>query len=240
MRRYDILKGDSTPDSDNGTAPRTDNDDVARIAGGFDDDGTPCARAVLTPNEDQRTKEILIDHRPAIPVIFLPGVMGTLLSDKTTGKPVWSPPNLDAVGSGIVGVASVLAGWPACATKRAKRFDPDQAVVDPRGPIKLGNSGLTEEEARRRGWGALHRWSYQSTLAWLDTRSTIPCWPAFPRENGPKGMQKASRLRLERCWAPTQPTTVVTDKAIRSMPTRRPSSHWPAIATAFTPSATTG
>ncbi|GLQ48552.1 esterase/lipase family protein [Dyella flava] len=168
----------SAPDSN--TAPSADNDDVVRIVGGFDDDGTPYARAVLTPNEDQRTKEILVDHRPAIPVIFLPGVMGTLLSDKTTGKPVWSPPNLDAIGSGIVGVASVLAGWPVGAAKRAKHFDPDQAVVDPRGPIKLGNSGLTEEEARRRGWGALHRWSYQPTLAWLEYTLNHPMLAGLP------------------------------------------------------------
>jgi hypothetical protein len=141
--------------------------DAVRLNGGFDPDGMPSARAVLTPESDQRGKEVHFDPRQPIPVIFLPGVMGTLLADKDTGETVWYPPNLDAVGSTISGAVSVLAGWFASAAKRAKRFDPGQAVVDPRGPVKVGESGLSEDEARRRGWSTVHRWSYQPALAWL-------------------------------------------------------------------------
>ena len=52
--------------------------DAVRITGGFDSDGTPSARTVLTVENDKRNKEVLLDHRQPIPVIFLPGVMGTL------------------------------------------------------------------------------------------------------------------------------------------------------------------
>ncbi|MGT2491022.1 hypothetical protein ACU4GD_12010 [Cupriavidus basilensis] len=120
------------------------------------------ARAVLTPDSDQRCKEISFDPRSPIPVIFLPGVMGSLLANKDTGEEVWYPPNMDSVVSGISGAISVIAGWFASAAGRAKRFDPIPAVVDPRGPVKVGNSGLSEAEARRRGWSTVHRWSYQA------------------------------------------------------------------------------
>jgi hypothetical protein len=154
--------------------------DAVHITGGFDPDGTPSARTVLTVERDKRTKEVLLDHRQPVPVIFLPGVMGTLLADKDTGETMWYPPNLDAVGSSISGAVSVLAGWFARASKRAKRFDPSQAVVDPRGPVKVGQCGLSEDEARRRGWSTVHRWSYQPALAWLQTTLDNPMLEGKP------------------------------------------------------------
>ena len=157
-------------DNQNATVPDTGHgsDDVVRLTAGFDPDGVASARAVLTPDSDQRCKEISFDPRSPIPVIFLPGVMGSLLANKDTGEEVWYPPNMDSVVSGISGAISVIAGWFASAAGRAKRFDPIPAVVDPRGPVKVGNSGLSEAEARRRGWSTVHRWSYQGTLAWLE------------------------------------------------------------------------
>jgi hypothetical protein len=169
---------ESTPNADP-DIPGSENDAV-HITGGFDPDGTPSARTVLTVEGDKRTKEVLLDHRPPIPVIFLPGVMGTLLADKKTGGTVWYPPNLDAVGSGISGAVSVVAGWFRSAAKRGKRFDPDQAVVDPRGPIEVGGCSLTKEEARRRGWCTVHRWSYQPALAWLQNMLDNPMLAGEP------------------------------------------------------------
>jgi hypothetical protein len=154
--------------------------DAVRITGGFDSDGTPSARAVLTVEDDKRGKEVHLDPRQPIPVIFLPGVMGTLLADKDTGGTVWYPPNMDTVGSSISGAVSVIAGWFASAAKRAKRFDPGQAVVDPRGPVKVGGCGLPEDEARRRGWSTVHRWSYQPTLDWLQTALDNPMFDGEP------------------------------------------------------------
>ncbi|KQR80019.1 hypothetical protein ASG35_30595 [Burkholderia sp. Leaf177] len=159
------LTSKSTPEAD--SIIEGSENDAVRLLGGFDSDGMPAARAVLTPDSDQRGKEIHFDPRQPIPVIFLPGVMGTLLADKDTGGTVWRPPNMDAFGSAISGAISIVAGWFANAAKRAKLFDPEQAIVDPRGPVEVGDSGLSEDEARRRGWSTVHRWSYQPTLAWL-------------------------------------------------------------------------
>jgi hypothetical protein len=54
------------------------------------------AEATLTPSSNQADKIISCDPRPAIPVIFLPGVMGTNLKSRK-GKSVWSPPNMSDV-----------------------------------------------------------------------------------------------------------------------------------------------
>jgi len=153
-------------------APGTSSgDDTVVIPSSHDVDGTPTAKPVLTPDSDQRCKEIHCDPRPPIPVIFLPGVMGTLLANKDTGATVWSAPNMDHVASAIPGALSIVGGYLASATARETRLDPTVAVVDPRGPVEVStsdvDSGLSEEEAKRRGWGTVHRWSYQPTLAWL-------------------------------------------------------------------------
>jgi len=166
-------------------------DDVVRLSGGFDADGVPCARAVLTPDSDRRRKEVHVDPRPPIPVIFIPGVMGSLLANRDTGEEIWFPPNLDSVMSGIAGVFSVMAGWFDSAAKRATRFDPLSAVVDPRGPVKVShegvNSGLSEEEARRRGWSTVHRWSYQPTLVWLEYTLNRPMLAGVPHGEWAQG-----------------------------------------------------
>lgn len=152
------------------TASAEGQEDVVRLPSSIDTDGTPCAHAVITPDADRRQKECVFDNRPPIPVIFLPGVMGTLLCDKDSGASLWAPPNLDSVASAIPGVLSVLTGYFQSAAQRQTRFNPLQAVVDPSGPvisIDKHRFGFDQVEARRRGWSTVHRWSYQHMLLWL-------------------------------------------------------------------------
>jgi hypothetical protein len=195
-----------TSDSDNGITPSADQDDVVRIRGSLDENGTPFARLVLTPNHDKRVKEILFERRPAIPVIFLPGVMGSLLVNKDTGATVWHPPNIDAVGSTITGVASVLAGWFASAASREKRFNPDDAVVDTSGPIIDGKETISEQEAKRRGWNTVHRWSYQPTLLWLEHTLNRPMLAGVPYGEWAEGSKDGEKAALHAVLG-THPTT---------------------------------
>lgn len=189
------VPGAAMPDAANG------GDDVVRLSSGFDADGVPSARAVLTPDSDQRCKEVHVDPRPPIPVIFIPGVMGTLLSNRDSGEEIWAPPNLDSVTSGIAGVFAVIAGWFASATKRATRYDPLLAVVDPRGPVKVTHNGLTsglsEDEARRRGWSTVHRWSYQPTLMWLEHTLNHPMLGGVPQGEWAQGDPKGKAAALK-------------------------------------------
>lgn len=160
------------------TSPDTAGDNnTVQLHASHDLDGVPYAHAVLTPESDTSRKEILLDPRPAIPVIFLPGVMGSLLVHKKTGATIWYPPNMDSVWSMLPGGLSVLGGYTETAVERQIRFDPTVAVVDPTGPVISFDKerlGLNKDEARRRGWSTVHRWSYQPTLVWLQDMLNHP------------------------------------------------------------------
>ena len=186
--------------STNGTCPENDNSDVVHLNSEFDVNGLSSTHTVLTADNDKRCKEVHCDPRTPIPVIFLPGVMGSLLCDQETGEELWYPPNMDAVLSGTAGVVSVIGGYFASATKRATRFDPQRAIVDPRGPIIELDSkefGFDEKEARRRGWSTVHRWSYQPTLAWLQETLNKPMLSGEPLGEWSHGDHEGKKAALK-------------------------------------------
>ena len=47
-------------------------------------------------------------------------------------------------------------------------------MVDDRDDIDVGESGLSRTEARERGWGEIHRWSYHGILAYLQKQLNEP------------------------------------------------------------------
>nr|WKF59812.1 hypothetical protein HUO10_004323 [Paraburkholderia busanensis] len=163
-----------------GTTDETSSDDaeqeVVRLASRTDKDGHSAAQAPLTPADDTRVKETLHCVRPTIPVIFIPGVMGSPLATKDSGDMAWSAPNTDTITSGLAGLCSLIAGWFRSASSREKLFDPHTVTVTPLGPlIDLDkDSPLTEDEARRRGWGSVYRSSYQPVLLWLEQQLNNP------------------------------------------------------------------
>ena len=80
----------------------------------------------LTPKNQCDTVTIFVDRRKIIPVLFLPGIMGTNLKNKKLGgDPVWSPPN--NIFSGIVTLLEYLG---KNASRRAAELDPDATQVD--------------------------------------------------------------------------------------------------------------
>lgn len=162
--------------------------EVVQLIGRTDSDGTSYAIATLTPASDTRRKEILLDPRPIIPVIFLPGVMGSLLANRDTGEAVFFAPNTDGLLQYAGALWSLLGWWFMSASAREHAFDPDKAVVTPLGPITVVGHGvggldepmLDEAEARRRGWGSVHRTSYQPVLSWLEEQLNLPMWLGKP------------------------------------------------------------
>jgi hypothetical protein len=153
------------------------------MMGRTDKDGASYVHATLTPASDTRVKEFLCDVRPIIPVIFLPGVMGSLLADKETGKELFFAPNTDGALQYIGALAALIGMWFQSAKSRQRTFDPDRAVVTPFGPIHVARKAffgedpqplVDEEEARRRGWGSVHRTSYHGVLSWLEEQLNLP------------------------------------------------------------------
>ncbi|KQR78931.1 hypothetical protein ASG35_11275 [Burkholderia sp. Leaf177] len=93
-----------------------------------------------------------------IPVIFVPGIMGTNLKSSESGDPVWL----------IDSALGLATDWAfAGAATRKTLLDPRLTEVFPEGKIYSG-TGQTESELRWRGWGEVARSSYGKWLVWLE------------------------------------------------------------------------
>ncbi len=129
-------------------------------------DGTQQATVRLTETRDTRVKQIVFASPWVIPVIFVPGVMGSNLKvkDNQDGETVWTPPN-----STIAGLPLVFEFLFKRPKARQERFNPTNAEVDWNGPIEPGPVKLNEPEGtvatlRKRGWGSVHADSYHGLL----------------------------------------------------------------------------
>ncbi|RQZ39106.1 alpha/beta hydrolase [Burkholderia sp. Bp9090] len=149
--------------------------DVVQLMGRTAPDGSSFGKFTLTPASDTRQKELLCDVRPIIPVIFIPGVMGTLLVNKNTGDELFFPPNADTGSSKAAAAPWLYGAYHKNAAERQTKFNPLEAAVTTLGPINVGDGKtISEDEARRRGWGSVHRWSYHPFLLWLEQTLNSP------------------------------------------------------------------
>ncbi|RQZ17135.1 alpha/beta hydrolase [Burkholderia sp. Bp9031] len=175
---------DNQAGNQGGDSPFSDDaeQEVVRQTGRTAPDGSSYGTFTLTPASDTRQKELLCDVRPIIPVIFLPGVMGSLLTDNENGNELFFAPNTDGMLGNLGALPALLGLWFTSATTRERQFDPTRAAVTPLGPINVGKHGkndvpeqfVDEKEARRRGWGSIHRTSYHPVLAWLEETLNQP------------------------------------------------------------------
>jgi pimeloyl-ACP methyl ester carboxylesterase len=131
----------------------------------IDDDGEQFVPVTLTSTEDQREK-IVLAKPCVIPVLFLPGIMGTNLRKKEGKDIAWRPPNTD-----LRGAADAICQLFNYLFKNAKDRANDLATatveVDPTGPIDSGRSALPRNVLVARGWGALMRSSYHPFMGEL-------------------------------------------------------------------------
>ncbi|WP_174915282.1 esterase/lipase family protein [Burkholderia lata] len=161
----------------NVVSPFNDNFDqeAVQLMGRTAPDGSSFGQFTLTPASDTRSKELLCDVRPIIPVIFIPGVMGTLLVNENTGDEMFFPPNAGPGDSKASAGAWLYGAYHQNAAERETKFNPLVAKVTTLGPINVGDGkAISEDEARRRGWGSIHRWSYHPFLLWLEQTLNSP------------------------------------------------------------------
>lgn len=112
-----------------------------------------------------------IPSRLAIPIIFVPGIMGSNLKANRDnrslkpGAPAWRPPN------GVAEKLGSLKVWKSRnPAQRQTVLNPAGTEVDAGGPVKLlGYSveRLNPETARNSGWGEVHLESYGAILNYL-------------------------------------------------------------------------
>jgi pimeloyl-ACP methyl ester carboxylesterase len=133
----------------------------------YNPDGSVEAFTALSPTTFQVYAHIEVPPQRVIPVLLVPGIMGSNLCKKRNrDEKVWSPPN-GAIQSAQAGGSGAF-NPPA---KRQLAFIPDEAEVDPSGPVALpaGVPWLNETVARDlRGWGTVHMASYGGLLGYLE------------------------------------------------------------------------
>jgi hypothetical protein len=154
-------------------------DQVALIPSRLNKKGVSESRATLTPSSDTRDKVILCNTRPCVPVIFLPGVMGTNLKS-LAGKSVWAPPNASGAFDIMGAIGSAFCYFFRDAATRQTRLNPSDTMVDDDGDIDVGPSGLSREQAKERGWGEVHKMSYHKSLAYLQWTLNHPMLDGEP------------------------------------------------------------
>ncbi|WP_063803322.1 lipase/acyltransferase domain-containing protein [Burkholderia ubonensis] len=128
----------------------------ARIA----DDGSAHYTSVMSAPDDS-TAVCYMFPNYVIPVIFVPGVMGSNLisiDGKYRGKKVWL----------VNGGAGVAWDWIGSgAETRKQKLDPKTTTVYEGGDIPSGTA-QSEVELRRRGWGTVAKMSYGTFLPFLE------------------------------------------------------------------------
>lgn len=155
-------------------------------------DGVWRCTSTMTPSEFTIRGLALKPAGSIIPVIVVPGIMGTNLRAKNSprseqernkdvgaGEPVWRPPNTDPGGLWD----SII--WDRFTPKRRQlRFDPDTVEVDDSGPVHIphgnGRFHVNRAETRERWWGELHAGSYGALLCALRTRLNQTFWREGP------------------------------------------------------------
>lgn len=116
----------------------------------------------LTPSEQSDTVKLVMRRMSVLPIVFVPGVMGTnLKSNDGNDKQVWR------VDSGLK-TLKIMDGMSA--GDRQKALHPSRTEVDPRGALPDGKvAGLVrEQDFFARGWGEVSKESYQAFLSWLE------------------------------------------------------------------------
>lgn len=111
------------------------------------------------PKGSELIQRCVVYPERVIPIIFIPGVMGSnLKSNRKNGKKIW---NLDSTA----GIAGTWFG--ESAGTRKKKLDPSKTEVDDGGKIDEKKETFLLKTRHERGWGSVAYTSYAPFLSWL-------------------------------------------------------------------------
>jgi len=149
---------------------------VRPVLGRLNDGGSITAGSVTSSPELKLRALCQVLPKRVVPIIFLPGIMGTRLRVRgREKKSAWFPPEntWEEIVQGLVGLFRNAAA-------RQRLLNPDTTEVDDNGRASpssdaatlLGDApGATDaERGKWRGWGQLHADSYKEILHTLEVR----------------------------------------------------------------------
>lgn len=122
--------------------------------------------STTTPTSNETITHAVLGPKYVIPIIFIPGIMGSnIMNDK--GKKVWFPPN------GLLGGIGAAFGGKffRSAKDRQTELDPKTTHVSNTGDINIKKKaikGFGEQEARARGWGTVYWDGYGEGMVFLE------------------------------------------------------------------------
>jgi len=133
-------------------------------------DGSLVAHTVATPTSFKVRARVTIGSRKVIPVILVPGIMGSNLRARrdvksrsddvlAPGEPAWRPPN------GVIEGFWEARRWAGrTPSERQRILDAGSLEVDPNGQLEFAPVGFDAAVLRERGWGEVHAGSYGAVL----------------------------------------------------------------------------
>lgn len=120
----------------------------------------------LTGTQQVDTVKLLIPPGHSIPIVFVPGIMGSnLCNDKN--DPVWL---LNSTGNIPTALLRAWVGKSAAVRQKVLHPDRTQVYKFGRVPKKNAGSGIDVGTYIRRGWGEVSEASYHKFLIWLDEK----------------------------------------------------------------------
>ena len=136
-----------------------------RIPLEHDEKGHPIYRSILSPVSFDQRAHCIAPPIHVIPIIFVPGIMGSNLLNTLLKQSAWMPPN----GKGE-GIKEVRARKRQSPKKRQEQLNPHTTKVDPSGEITIPKDHytITEAGARIRGWGEVHWEGYGQIMLELE------------------------------------------------------------------------
>jgi len=124
----------------------------------YSKEGIQTATTQLTPKSEQGTVDVHCDQRKIIPIVFLPGVMGSILQDKDKNI-VWNPP----AKMWMLDKYKKLNG-----KERQLLLDPKNTEVSDNGEIISGFGYQSEQYLRDRKWGRICADNYHEFMLWCE------------------------------------------------------------------------
>lgn len=148
----------------NNSSPPTDN--TLHLPQEHDADGELMATTTMSRSNDPVEKSVPCKTGKVVPVIFIPGIMGTNLMNMKTKKRVWVAPNIDGVLPVVKTVGVLLGSWFKSAKQRQAELDstPGAVGIYEDGEVEDAGCGLAEKELRIRKWGSIMRSAYHPIM----------------------------------------------------------------------------
>lgn len=169
----------------------------------FDEDMTPKSSSSTSPKDCKLRALGIWPARTVVPVIFIPGIMGTNLSNN--GEKAWVPPN-----GTVKGLGELKRRRKQSPADRQKQLTPDKCeVYEANDAIKIPDTytALDEVEAKRRHWGEVHADSYLEILLKLEETLNHPFDGAEYGDNPDPAADWKQAMNPKKKWKPKSPLT---------------------------------